>query len=129
MNAVILKGRLSRDPEVRTNGEMTVAAFTVAVDRNNKEKSADFISCKAFDKSAQFIEKYFAKGSEICLQGRIQTGSYTNRDGNKVYTTDVIVDRVEFCGKKEDKPQAQPQQGSDGFMTFPQGITEELPFM
>ena len=108
MNKVILMGRLTRDPDVRySNGEdaMAVARFTLAVDRRmarNKdgEQTADFISCVAFRKTAEFIEKYFRQGTRMVISGRIQTGSYTNRDGQKVYTTDVVVEEVEFAESK-----------------------------
>ena len=108
MNKVILMGRLTRDPDVRySNGEeaMAVARFTLAVDRRmarNKdgEQTADFISCVAFRKTAEFIEKYFRQGMRMVISGRIQTGSYTNRDGQKVYTTDVVVEEVEFAESK-----------------------------
>lgn len=106
MNSVSLVGRLARDPDVRyTPSQMAVARFTVAVDRpfsRDSEQTADFISCVAFGKSAEFIEKYFTKGRPIGITGRIQTGSYTNKDGVKVYTTDVVADRVEFVGNKSD---------------------------
>lgn len=137
MNAVQLVGRFTRDPEVRyTDGGKTIARFSLAVDRRFKVEggeSADFISCVAFGKTAEFIEKYFHKGNRIGLQGRIQTGSYDNKEGQKVYTTDVVVESVEFVenanannganvsGKKEEK-------SSDGFMNIPDGIDEELPF-
>ena len=108
MNKVILMGRLTRDTDVRySNGEdaMAVARFTLAVDRRmarNKdgEQTADFISCVAFRKTAEFIEKYFRQGTRMVISGRIQTGSYTNRDGQKVYTTDVVVEEVEFAESK-----------------------------
>ena len=115
MNVVCLKGRLSRDPEVRyTDGGGAVAKFSLAVDRAFKkdgdDKTTDFISCISFGKTAEFVEKYFTKGMEMALRGHIQTGSYTNRDGNKVYTTDVICDSIEFCGSKKDNQQNQQVQ-------------------
>ena len=132
MNKVILLGRLTKDPEVRQGQTMTVTKFSLAVDRRIKaegQPSADFISCVAFGKTAEFIEKYFKKGSKMALEGRIQTGSYTNKDGQKVYTTDVVVDNVEFAeskaaaGTKEDKPVTD----DEGFMDIPDNIPE-LPF-
>lgn len=133
MNKVVLIGRLTKDPEVRYGGEnndKAVSRFTVAVDRKFKteNQSADFINCIAFGKTAEFIEKYFTKGMRIAADGRIQTGSYTNKEGNKVYTTDVVLENVEFCEKKnsQDVPPSQPD--NDGFMNIPDGIDEELPF-
>lgn len=105
MNNVVLIGRLARDPELRYGAESqnAIARFTIAVDRPmSKDREADFISCVAFGKTAEFIEKYFTKGKQIAIQGNIRTGSYTNKDGQKVYTTDVQVDRVEFVGSKSD---------------------------
>ncbi len=111
MNNVVLVGRLVRDPDVRYNPNGTgVARFTVACDRRFKREGqpeADFISCVAFGKTAEFMEKYFAKGRLIGLQGSIQTGSYTNKDGQKVYTTDVVVDNVEFVGSRGENGGAQ----------------------
>ena len=135
-NVVVLVGRIVRDPEVRyTPSQTAVARFTVAVDRpfaRDNEQNADFISCVAFGKSAEFIEKYFTKGKPIGLTGRIQTGSYADKNGNKVYTTDVVVEEQEFA---ESKAAASGNQGSqsqqtsgDGFMNVPTGMDEELPF-
>lgn len=143
MNKVILMGRLTRDPEVRyTQGPepVAVARYTLAVDRRfRKEKdsqSADFIGCVAFRKDAEFAEKYFRQGTKIAVTGRIQTGSYTNRDGHKVYTTDVVVEEQEFAesrkaqqensGAGQDIPPSSG--GEDGFMNIPDGIDAELPF-
>lgn len=136
MNKVILIGRCTRDPEVRySQGEnaTAVARYTLAVDRQFKrdgDQSADFINCIAFGKRGEFAEKYLRKGTKIAVVGRIQTGSYTNKDGNKVYTTDVIVDEHEFVESK-----ASQQNGgdsapvsSDGFMSIPDGVDAELPF-
>ena len=144
MNKVNLLGRLVRDPEVRySNGQQAtaIARFTLAVDRKFKrdgEPTADFINCVAFGKTAEFIEKYFRKGNRMALSGRIQTGSYTNKDGNKVYTTDIMVEDVEFCENRnsgqnhqsqEPKGQSQdPMSDSSGFMNIPDGIDDELPF-
>ena len=100
MNVAILCGRPTRDPEIRQNNDMKVAKFSLAVDRKGKEKQADFISCVAFGKTAEFIEKYIKQGTKIIVNGRIQTGSYTAKDGRKVYTTDVVVENVEFAESK-----------------------------
>ena len=139
MNKVILMGRLTRDPDVKyTAGDnpMAIARYTLAVDRRFKrenEATADFISCVAFGKAAEFSEKYFRQGIRIVVSGRIQTGSYTNRDGNKVYTTDVVVEEQEFAESKNTAAGQQScKQGvsvdADGFMNIPDGIEEELPF-
>lgn len=138
MNKVNLMGRLTRDPEVRyTQGENTtaIARYSLAVDRRYKregEQDADFINCVAFSKQGEFAEKYLKKGMKIAVSGRIQTGSYTGQDGNKVYTTDVVVEEHFFCeGKNQYAPaqeQPQPSTSSDGFMNIPDGLEEELPF-
>lgn len=134
MNSVQLLGRLVRDPEVRyTQGEnaTSVARFTVACNRKykkNSEQEADFISCVAFGKTAEFIERYFNKGSSIALNGRIQTGSYTNKDGSKVYTTDIVVESLEFVGKKNDDSSADTSKQNNDFMNIPDDIDENLPF-
>lgn len=141
MNKVILMGRLTRDPDVRyTQGEepMAIARFTLAVDRRGKrdgEASADFPSCVCFRRTAEFIEKYAHQGTKLVVVGRIQTGSYTNRDGQKVYTTDVVVEEAEFAESKaaadrntQQTPPPSPDTGADGFMKIPDGIEEELPF-
>ena len=149
MNKVILMGRLTRDPDVRyTQGDksMCIARYNLAVDRRTKREgsdNADFIPCVAFDKNGEFAERYLKKGVKIAVTGRLQTGSYTNRDGVKVYTTDVIVEEQEFAESKnsgeaskktqgEQKPQSAPkpqeEAGIDGFMNIPDGIDEELPF-
>jgi single-strand DNA-binding protein len=145
MNKAILMGRLTRDPEVRysqgDNGNMAIARYTLAVDRrfgrgNGDEANADFITCVAFGKSGEFAERYFHKGIKIAVTGRIQTGSYTNKDGVKVYTTEVVVEDQEFAESKNagndggfagnvSRP-AAPM--GDGFMNIPDGIDEELPF-
>lgn len=152
MNKVFLMGRLTRDPEVRySQGESAtaVAKYTVAVDRrfsrsngnNNEENTADFIGCTAFGRSAEFAEKYFRKGTKVVITGRIQTGSYTNKDGQRVYTTDVIVEDQEFAESKNSQggnaggygngssAPAAPSQAGDGFMNIPDGIDEDLPFV
>lgn len=134
MNIVVLTGRITKDPEIRytqSNEPMAIARFTLAVDRRYKkdgEQSADFISCVAFGKRAEFLEKYGKKGTKFNLDGSIQTGSYTNKDGQKVYTTDVIVNNIEFGESKgTSAPQSAPQVDADGFMNIPDGL-EELPF-
>jgi single-strand DNA-binding protein len=140
MNKVILVGRLTRDPEVRyTTGENStaVARFTLAVDRRFKKagdaQEADFIGCVAFGKQAEFVEKYFKQGMKMVAVGRIQTGSYTNKDGQKVYTTDVVAEEIEFAESKHSDNQqtsrpAPSSTSGDGFMNLPDGIDEELPF-
>lgn len=144
MNKVILMGRLTRDPEVRySQGErsMAIARYTLAVDRRGRlgtdtQQTADFISCVAFDRSGEFAEKYFRQGMRVLVSGRIQTGSYVNRDGVKVYTTDVVVEDQEFaesrnasaaCGIGRSEPVAEADEA--GFMKIPDGIDDEgLPF-
>lgn len=147
MNKVILMGRLTRDPDIRqSQGEnaMTIARYTLAVDRrfrrNGAEQQADFINIVAFGKSAEFIEKYAHKGTKLVVSGRIQTGSYTNKDGQKVYTTDIVAEDQEFAESKASAGSYQPDSGSgyipreepsgidDGFVNVPDGIDEELPF-
>ena len=152
MNNVVLMGRLTRDPEVRyTQGETPrcVARYTLAVNRRFKrdgEPEADFINCVVFGKPAEFTEKYFRKGMQVTVSGRIQTGSYTNKDGQKVYTTDIVVEQQEFAegknsgsgntgsgsapasGNSNSAPAAPTQNAGDGFMNIPDGIDEELPF-
>lgn len=145
MNKVILMGRLTRDPEVRySQGEtpMAIARYSLAVDRrfnrNNQDgQTADFINCVAFGRNGEFAEKYLRKGTKILAEGRIQTGSYTNKDGVKVYTTEVVVENQEFAESKSSQggdggyalaPNAgTPAPAGDGFMNIPDGI-EELPF-
>lgn len=134
MNHVHLIGRLTKDPDVKySQGEkpMAVARYTLAVDRRYKkgnEQSADFISCVAFGKNGEFAEKYLRKGLKIAVSGRIQTGSYTNKEGQKVYTTDVIVDEHDFCEKRDGGQPPTPDGNSDDFMDLPDGLQEELPF-
>ncbi|MBQ0146396.1 MAG: single-stranded DNA-binding protein [Lachnospiraceae bacterium] len=146
MNRVILMGRLTRDPDLRySTGErqMAIARYTLAVDRRGRsrsadgtEQTADFINCVAFDKAGEFAEKYFHQGMRVLVSGRLQTGSYTNKDGQKVYTTDVIVDDQEFADSKNSgeggtgysRP-APAQAATDGFMNIPDGVEDEgLPF-
>ena len=146
MNKVILMGRLTRDPEVRySQGEspLAIARYTLAVDRRFKrdgEATADFISCVAFGKTAEHVERYYRQGLKVTVCGRIQTGSYTNKDGVKVYTTEVVVEDHEFAESRNAggdnsgsgyAPADRPSPGSaagDGFMNIPDGIDEELPF-
>lgn len=130
MNKVQLIGHMTKDAEVRyaqNDTNTAIARFTVAVDRRGKNDDADFISCVAFGKTAEFIEKYFNKGMKIGICGHIQTGSYTNNDGKKVYTTNVVADEAEFVERKQDGAPA-PQADADGFMSIPDGIDEDLPF-
>ena len=142
MNKVILMGRLTREPDVRysqnADGSMAVARYTLAVDRrrgrnSDNEQSADFISCVAFGRSGEFAEKYLHQGTKIVVTGRIQTGSYTNKDGQRVYTTDVVVEEQEFAESKraagEQAENAGYSDAGDGFMNIPDGIDGELPFM
>ncbi len=136
MNKVILLGRLTRDAEVRySQGEnsIAIARYTIAVDRRfnkDKEQSADFIQCIAFGKLGEFAEKYLKKGTKIAATGRLQTGSYTNKEGQKVYTTEVIVEECEFAESKgsQSSNQVEDQPSSDGFMAIPEGIEADLPF-
>ena len=144
MNKVILMGRLTRDPEVRYSAgdnAMAIARYTLAVDRRRRangaadEQTADFITCVSFGKTAEFAEKYLRKGTKMLVTGRIQTGSYTNKEGAKVYTTEVVVEEQEFAeskGGSDNGGFAQaapaPQSAGDGFMNVPDGIDEELPF-
>ena len=135
MNKVILMGRLTRDPEVRySQGEnaTAVARYTIAVDRKmSRENEADFIPCVCFGKTAEFAEKYLHKGTKIAVVGRIQTGGYTNKDGNRVFTTDVVVEEHEFAESKNtaaNNNSSSNATASDGFMNIPEGIDEELPF-
>lgn len=133
MNKVILMGRLTRDTEVRYSGELAIARYTLAVDRKYKkdgEADADFINCVAFGKAGEFAEKYFRKGMKVAITGRIQTGSYIDdRTGNKVYTTDIVIEEQEFAESKNAQSRPEPSVSSgDGFMNIPDGIDEELPF-
>ena len=143
MNRVILMGRLTRDPEVRYSqgaNATAVARYSLAVDRRFKrdgEPTADFINCVAFGRTAEFAEKYFRQGLKVVVTGRIQTGSYTNKDGVRVYTTDIVVEEQEFAESKaasenhsyQASPMPSPSADiGDGFMNIPDGIDEELPF-
>ena len=151
MNKVILVGRLTRDPEVRYSageGSMAIARYGLAVDRPGRrdnsggdQPTADVLNITAFGRTAEFAEKYLHKGMRILVEGRIQTGSYTNKEGQKVYTTDIVVDRHEFVDSKNSSQSSgggsesfapasssAPSDGGDGFMNIPDGIEEELPF-
>lgn len=135
MNKVIMMGRLTKDPEVRYSGEMAIARYSLAVDRKFKregEPTADFINCVTFGKNGEFAEKYLRKGMKIAVTGRIQTGSYKDKDGKTVYTTDIVVEEHEFAESKgtatneSEVPTFKPD--ANGFMSIPDGIEEELPF-
>ncbi|MDO4647948.1 MAG: single-stranded DNA-binding protein [Eubacteriales bacterium] len=152
MNKVVLMGRLTRDPEVRhtqaAEGELTITRYTLAVDRRGRskegEQNADFITCVCFGRQGEFAEKYFTKGLKVLITGRIQTGSYVDRDGKKVYTTDIVVEEQEFAESKavsqshtdgtaygnagQSRPTAADISPEDGFMNIPDGLEEELPF-
>lgn len=127
-------GRLTRDPEVRYSqvGEaIAIARYSLAVNKKYKregEPDADFINCVALGTQGEFAEKYLRKGMKIAITGRIQTGSYTDRDGKKIYTTDIVVEEHFFCESKSQDAQAPAQTSGDGFMNIPDGIDEELPF-
>ena len=129
-NKVFLIGRLTKDPETRQGGDTRIATYTLAVDRRYKQEGqadADFIRCTCFNKTADFAEKYLKKGTKILVIGRIQTGSYTDKDGKKVYTTDVVVDEHEFVESKASASE-HVQNQAEGFMEVPEGYDEELPF-
>ena len=147
MNRVILMGRLTRDPEIRysqTGNQLAVARYSLAVDRvpsrnqEADEPTADFINCVAFGKSAEFAERFLRKGTKIAIEGRIRTGRYQNKDGQTVYTTDVVVDRHEFCESRGASqgsdsyssagPAPSAPAGNDDFMNVGEGIDEDLPF-
>lgn len=139
MNKVILMGRLTRDPEVRMSGDTAVARFSLAVDRRFKkdgDQTADFINCVAFGKTGEFVEKYGRKGTKFVVEGRIQTGSYTNKDGQKVYTTDVVVEQVEFAESKNTSGDSNSTGNTSNttsddmsFMNIPDNVEDEgLPF-
>lgn len=145
MNKVILLGRLVREPETRyggANDSMAVCRYTLAVDKKFKkdgEATADFINCISFGKTAEFAEKYFTKGLRVAVSGRIQTGSYTKRDGQKIYTTDVVVEEHEIAQSRSEasnqqesnrQPEISPygEDKDNGFMNVPDCIDDELPF-
>ncbi|MBP3622429.1 MAG: single-stranded DNA-binding protein [Lachnospiraceae bacterium] len=142
MNKVILMGRLTRDPEIRYSQgaePLAIARYTLAVDRRGRrdasgnDQTADFIQCVSFGRVAEFAEKYLKQGTKMLVTGRIQTGSYTNKDGNKVYTTEVVVEEQEFAESKSSadgrsgRPTPEDASG-DGFMSIPEGIESDLPF-
>ena len=144
LNKAILIGRFTRDPELRSTPQgVSTCSFSLAIDRNfvrqGEERKADFINCVAFGRTAEFMERFGRKGTKFVAEGRIQTGSYTNKDGQRVYTTDVVVESVEFAESKSaasgsdggftpaDRP-SPSQAAGDGFMNIPDGIDEELPF-
>lgn len=135
MNKVILMGRLTKEPVMRyTQGEnpTAVTRFNLAVDRRAKDNKADFINCVAFGKTAEFVDKHFTKGNRMICEGRIQTGSYQDKDGKTVYTTDIAVEVVEFCENKKDAapaPEETPSSVGDGFMNIPDDFSgDDLPF-
>ena len=145
MNKVILMGRLTRDPEVRVSqgaNQTTIGKFSIAVDRRFKREGqpeADFFTCTAFGRTGEFVEKYLKKGTKVVVVGSVQNDNYTDKNGNKVYSTQIMVDEVEFAESKNASAsgegaqytggqQAQPAQAGDGFMNIPDGIDEELPF-
>ena len=138
MNKVILMGRLTRDPEVRyaSGDNLAIARYTLAVDRRfhrDGEATADFINCVTFGRAAEFAEKYLRQGTKIVVSGRIQTGSYTNRDGHKICTTEIVVEEQEFAegknaGSGSSRTQPAPETDPDGFMNIPEEIEEEMPF-
>lgn len=135
MNSVILMGRLTKDPEIRySTGEnaMAIGSFSIAVDRRVKKEgqpTADFFNCTVFGKSAEFLEKYFHKGNRVLVSGSIQNDSYTNKDGQKVNATKIIVNNLEFCESKQASGDSSDTKGNkDGFMSIPEGLEDELPF-
>ena len=137
MNKVILMGRLARDPEIRyTDQQLAIGRYSLAVPRRvqqGQEPAADFVNVVSFGKAAEFAEKYLHKGTKVLVTGRLQTGSYTNKDGQKVYTTDVVAEEQEFCESKKENENRQndvpaPAADADGFMNVPEGIDEDLPF-
>lgn len=131
MNKVILIGRLTRDPEIRTAQDgLTIARYSLAIDRQTKEKQADFFRCVTFGKNAEFVERYLKKGTKVAVTGRLQSGSYTDRDGRKVYTVEVVTENHEFVESKvaAERNEQQIETSADGFMNIPDGIDEELPF-
>ena len=129
MNKVILMGRLTKDPEIRT-GNTQVARYALAVDRrfSNSDEKTDFINIVAFGKSAEFAEKYLKKGMKILVTGRIQTGSYTDKDGKKVYTTDIVAEDQEFCESKGNSTQTERPTTGDDFMDIPANALSDMPF-
>lgn len=133
MNKWIGIGRLTKEPDIRytqnqNNEQMCIARYTLAINRRGKDAGADFISCVAFGKSGEFAEKYLRQGMKVAVSGRIQTGSYTNKDGQKVYTTDIVVEDTEFCESKGAEQPAPAEEPDGGFVKIPEGIEGDLPF-
>lgn len=133
MNKAILIGRLTRDVTFSTTQQgLEIARYTLAVDRYGKDKGADFLNCVAFNQAAKFAGNYFKKGMRVAISGRLQTGSYKDKDGRTIYTTDIIVESQEFCeskGESAPAPKAEtPKTDADGFMQIPDDIDDELPF-
>ena len=131
MNKVILMGRLTKDPDMRGEGTSLVARYTLAVDRRytkDNEQQTDFINCVVFAKGAEFAEKYLKKGTKVVVTGRIQTGSYTNKDGQKIYTTDVILDEQEFAESKATSQQNNAPSADEDFMNITQAQKDDMPF-
>ena len=131
MNKVILMGRLTKDPDMRGEGTSLVARYTLAVDRRytrDNEQQTDFINCVVFAKGAEFAEKYLKKGTKVVITGRIQTGSYTNKDGQKVYTTDVIVEEQEFAESKAASQQNSAPSADEDFMNITPEQKDDMPF-
>ena len=130
MNKVVIMGRLVKDAEVRTSGDTTVARTTIAVDRrySSQEQKTDFISLVAFNKKAEFLDKYGKKGTKFVIEGEWRTGSYTDKDGNKVYTNDCQINEIEFAESKKDGTAAAPEKKDDDFMDVTPGMTDEMPF-
>lgn len=130
MNKFVGIGRLTKDPDVRyTQDGMTIARYTLAIDRRTKDKATDFITCVAFGKNGEFAEKYLSKGTKIAVVGRVQTGSYKNKDGQTVYTTDIVVEEHEFVESKKQEAEAPQQTYNEGFMAIPEDTEDAgLPF-
>lgn len=134
MNNVVLMGRLTRDPEVRysqgQNGDqMAIARFSLAVDRRGKDGGADFINCVCFGKTAEFVEKHLKQGIKVCVNGEIRTGSYTNKDGVKIYTTDINLNNIEFAESKNAEKNTEKTAPAKTFESIPDDIESDLPFM
>lgn len=131
MNKVILMGRLTKDPEIRGEGTSLVARYSLAVDRKytkGEEKQTDFLNCVCFSKTAEFAEKYLKKGTKIIVVGRIQTGSYTNKDGQKINTTDIIVEEHEFAESKQTSPVEEKPVSDNDFMNLTPEQKDDMPF-
>lgn len=133
MNHVVMIGRLTRDPEIRTKDKMIIARYSLAVDRRGRDNAADFFNCVAFGKAGEFAEKYLKKGMKIAIAGRLQTGSYTNKSGVKINTVDIVVEGHEFCESKQatggrEQDHGQDPDEMDGFLNIPNNIDAELPF-